>query len=136
MLNQISLFAENKKGALRCITSVLAQAHINIYTMLANDSAEFGIIRLIVTDPDKALKALQDAGYQCRLDKVLAIDMSDAPGTLDGILSNLQEANVSIDYLYISYNRQTSTPVAVFKTSEPETEMFLRGKGYILLNSI
>jgi hypothetical protein len=104
--------------------------------MLANDSAEFGIIRLIVTDPDKALKALQDAGYQCRLDKVLAIDMSDAPGTLDGILSNLQEANVSIDYLYISYNRQTSTPVAVFKTSEPETETFLRGKGYILLNSI
>ncbi|WP_288945105.1 ACT domain-containing protein [uncultured Megasphaera sp.] len=136
MLNQISLFAENKKGALRRITSVLAQAHINIYTMLANDSAEFGIIRLIVTDPDKALKALQDAGYQCRLDKVLAIDMSDAPGTLDGILSNLQEANVSIDYLYISYNRQTSTPVAVFKTSEPETETFLRGKGYILLDSI
>lgn len=136
MLNQISLFAENKKGALRRITSVLAQAHINIYTMLANDSAEFGIIRLIVTDPDNALKALQVAGYQCRLDKVLAIDMSDAPGTLDGILSNLQEANVSIDYLYISYNRQTSTPVAVFKTSEPETETFLRGKGYILLDSI
>ena len=136
MLNQISVFAENKKGALRRITSVLAQAHINIYTMLANDSAEFGIIRLIVTDPDNALKALQDAGYQCRLDKVLAIDMSDAPGTLDGILSNLQEANVSIDYLYISYNRQTSTPVAVFKTSEPETETFLRGKGYILLDSI
>lgn len=136
MLNQISLFAENKKGALRRITSVLAQAHINIYTMLANDSAEFGIIRLIVTDPDNALKALQDAGYQCRLDKELAIDMSDAPGTLDGILSNLQEANVSIDYLYISYNRQTSTPVAVFKTSEPETETFLRGKGYILLDSI
>ena len=136
MLNQNSLFAENMKCSLRGITSGLSQAHINIYTMLANDSAEFGIIRLIVTDPDKALKALQDAGYQCRLDKVLAIDMSDAPGTLDGILSNLQEANVSIDYLYISYNRQTSPPIAVFKTSEPETETFLRGKGYILLNSI
>lgn len=136
MLHQISLFAENEKGALRRITSVLAQSHINIYTMLANDSAEFGIIRLIVTEPEKALQALQQAGYQCRLDKVLAIDMSDAPGTLDGILANLQEANVSIDYLYISYNRQTSTPVAVFRTSEPETETFLRGKGYILLDSI
>lgn len=136
MLHQISLFAENEKGALRRITFVLAQANINIYTMLANDSAEFGIIRLIVTEPEKALHALQEAGYQCRLDKVLAIDMSDAPGTLDGILLNLQEANVSIDYLYISYNRQTSTPVAVFKTSEPETETFLRGKGYVLLDSI
>ena len=136
MLHQISLFAENTKGALCRITSVLAQSHINIYTMLANDSAEFGIIRLIVTDPDKAKEVLSSAGYQCRLDKVIAIDMSDEPGTLYKILENLQEANVDIDYLYISYNRQASTPVAVFKTSEPEAETFLRGKGYDLLDSI
>ena len=67
MLNQISLFTENKQGALRKMTHVLAQAHVNLYTMLANDSAEFGIIRLIVTDPEKALQVLQDAGYQLSL---------------------------------------------------------------------
>lgn len=136
MLRQISLFAENTKGALRRITAVLAEADINIYTMLANDSAEFGIIRLIVTDPEKACRSLVNAGYQCRLDKVIAVNMSDEPGTLDKILENMQEANVSIDYLYISYNRKTSTPVAVLKTSEPETETFLRGKGYDLLDTI
>ena len=135
MLNQISLFAENTKGALSRITTVLADANINIYTMLANDSAEFGIIRLIVTDPDAAQAALQEAGYQCRLSRVIALKMSDEPGTLDKILKNLQSAKINIDYLYISYDRQAAMPVAIFKTSEPETETFLRGKGYDLLNS-
>ncbi|MCH4188719.1 MAG: amino acid-binding protein [Megasphaera sp.] len=136
MLNQVSVFAENTKGALRKMTSVLADADVNIYTMLANDSAEFGIIRLIMTNPEKATKTLQEAGYQCRMDKVIAIDMADTPGSLDRILNNLLEANIGIDYLYISYNRETATPVAVFKTSEPETETFLRGKGYALLDKI
>lgn len=136
MLSQISLFTANNKGALRMMTHVLAEAQVNLYTMLANDSAEFGIIRLIVDQPEKALDVLVRAGYQCRMDRVLAIDMVDTPGSLDKILENLQGANVNIDYLYISYDRQTGTPVAVFKTSEPETETFLRGKGYRLLDSI
>jgi len=135
MLNQISLFAENMKGALSRITTVLASADINIYTMLANDSAEFGIIRLIVTNPDAALTALHEAGYQCRHDRVIALKMDDTPGSLNKILKNLEDANINIDYLYISYDRQAAMPVAIFKTGEPETETFLRGKGYELLNS-
>ena len=133
MLNQVSVFAENTKGALRKMTSVLADANIN--TMLANDSAEFGIIRLIVTDPELAVAKLQEAGYQCHTDKVVAVEMGDTPGCLDKILDNLRQANISIDYLYISYNRQAGTPVAVFKTREMETETFLRGKGYTLLDT-
>ena len=135
MLNQISLFAENSKGALYKITSVLAKNNINIYTMLANDSAEFGIIRLIVTDPQVAIKALQEAGYQCRLDKVIALEMDDTPGCLDKILKELAEANVTLSYLYISYDREKSRPVAIFKADEPETETFLRGRGATLLDT-
>ena len=135
MLNQISLFAANTKGALSKMTSVLAESDINIYTMLATDSAEFGIIRLIVDKPEPAKKALEEAGYQCRLDKVIAIDMaSDKPGTLNRILSDLRNANVMIRYLYISFDRKDSTPIAVFSTNEPETETFLKGKGYRLLS--
>ncbi|MBO5605564.1 MAG: amino acid-binding protein, partial [Acidaminococcaceae bacterium] len=117
------------------ITSVLAEADINIYTMLATDSAEFGIIRLIVDKPEEAKDALEKAGYQCHLDKVIAIDMaSDKPGTLNRILGDLRNANVMIRYLYISFDRSDSTPIAVFCTNEPETETFLRGKGYRLLD--
>lgn len=135
MLNQISLFAENTRGALYRITSVLAAHRINIYTMLANDSAEFGIIRLIVTEPEVALAALKEAGYQCRLDRVIALEMDDTPGCLDRILQALEEANITLRYLYISYDRQASRPVAIFKADEPETETFLRGRGATLLDS-
>jgi len=135
MLNQISLFAANTKGALSKITGVLADSDINIYTMLATDSAEFGIIRLIADKPEAAKTVLEKAGYQCRLDKVIAIDMaSDKPGTLNRILKDLRDANVMIRYLYISFDRNDSTPIAVFCTNEPETETFLRGKGYRLLD--
>ena len=135
MLNQISLFAANTKGALSKMTAVLAESDVNIYTMLATDSAEFGIVRLIVDKPESAKLALEAAGYQCRLDKVIAIDMaSDKPGTLNRILADLQNANVMIRYLYISFDRKDSTPIAVFSTNEPETETFLKGKGYRLLD--
>ena len=135
MLHQVSVFAENNKGTLRKMTSILADTNINIYTMLANDSAEFGIIRLIVTDPELAVQELKKAGYQCHMDRVVAVEMGDTPGCLDKILDHLCQANVAIDYLYISYNRQTATPVAIFKTREMETETFLRGKGYNLLDT-
>lgn len=130
MPNQVSLFAENTRGALCNITKVLAAADININTMLTNDSAEYGIVRLIVDKPEKALEVLQAAGYQGRLDHVTAVNMPDDPGSLDKILNDLNNGRINIDYLYISYDRHAATPIAVMKTSEPETETFLTGKGY------
>lgn len=135
MLNQISVFAENKNGGLFKMTSVLAKANINIYTMLANDSAEYGIVRLIVDQPDKAVEAMHAANYQCRLDKVIAVKMQDVPGYLDGILANMNAANINISYLYISFDRDNAQPVVVFKTEEPETATFLIGKGYELIEA-
>ena len=135
MLNQISLFAENKKGGLFKVTSILAKANINIYTMLANDSAEYGIVRLIVDKPEIAIDTLRAAGYQCRQDKVIAVKMEDTPGYLDGILEAVSGANISIAYLYISFDRDTNQPVVVFKTDEPETATFLIGRGYNLIEN-
>jgi hypothetical protein len=136
MLKQISIFAANTQGALGKITDELAHQDINIYTMLATDSAEFGIVRIIVDNAEKAQEALQKVGYQCRIDYVIAVDMaSDKPGTLNRILANLNKANVNIRYLYISFDRQTSTPIVVLQTDEPETETFLQGKGYRLIEN-
>lgn len=133
MLNQVSLFAENIEGGLFKITSILAQANINIYTMLANDSAEYGIVRLVVDKPEVAIAALKAEGYQCRQDKVIAVEMNDTPGYLDGILAAMHGANIDISYLYISFDRETGKPVVVFKTAEPETATFLIGRGYKLI---
>jgi hypothetical protein len=136
MLRQISLFSENNRGTLQKITNVLSNADINIYSMLANDSAEFGIIRIIVDNPDKALTALRDAGYQCRIDTVIAVKMADTPGSLDKILKALSDANVSLSYLYISYDRESNAPVAIFKADDPEAETFLEGIGCDLVTSM
>jgi hypothetical protein len=136
MLKQISIFAANTQGALGKITNELAKQNINIYTMLATDSAEFGIVRIIVDNAEKAKEQLTGAGYQCRIDYVIAVDMaSDKPGTLNRILANLEKANVNIRYLYISFDRETSSPIVVMQTDEPETETFLQGKGYRLIES-
>ena len=135
MLKQVSLFTENTEGGLFKITSILAKADINIYTMLANDSAEFGIIRLIVDKPELAIDVLNHNGYQCRQDKVIAVVMEDTPGYLDGILAAIHGANIDISYLYISFDRSTVKPVVIFKTNEPETATFLIGRGYKLLES-
>lgn len=134
MLQQVSIFTANRQGALSRMTSILAKENINIYTMLANDSAEFGIVRLIVDKSEEAALILEKEGYQCRVDLVIAVDMgSDKPGALDCILGDLQAANVMIRYLYISFDRATSSPIAVFSTTESETEAFLKGKGYKLV---
>ena len=135
MLNQVSLFTENNQGGLSKITAILAKSDINIYTMLASDSAEFGIVRLIVNNAALASEALKAEGYQCRLDKVIGIKMTDTPGCLDGILKAVREANIDISYLYISFDRSTVKPVVIFKTNEPETATFLIGRGYKLLES-
>lgn len=135
MLKQVSLFTENTEGGLYKVTSTLAKADINIYTMLANDSAEFGIIRLIVDKPEVAIDVLREAGYQCRQDKVIAVNMDDTPGYLDGILAAIHSANIDISYLYISFDRNTGKPVVILKTQEPETATFLIGKGYDLIEN-
>lgn len=135
MLSQISVFTANTKGALHQITSLLAENDISLYTMLATDSAEFGIIRLIADQPEKAKSILEASGYQCRLDPIIAVDMrSDKPGALNRILADLTDANVMIRYLYISFDRETGSPIAIFNTTESETEAFLKGKGYQLVD--
>ena len=71
MLKQISIYAENKKGMLQSITGILAREEINIMGSVTNDSAEYGIIRMVVSDPEKALEALSKEGYICRKTDVL-----------------------------------------------------------------
>ena len=70
MIRQLSIFAENKKGAMNRITQILYDAGINMNTLITNDSAEYGIIRMLVSETDRAAQALQGAGYMCHTDFV------------------------------------------------------------------
>ena len=98
MLRQVSVYAENKKGALKVITGILTEAQINILGSVTNDSAEYGIIRMVVTDPDKAQEILQKAGYLCRLTNVLGIEVEDEVGSLNRVLAAFLESNINVNY--------------------------------------
>ena len=102
MIKQISIFAENQKGAMLKMTGVLVDANINMYSLITNDSAEFGIVRILTSDSEKAARVLQEAGYLCHLDDVIALEISDAPGSLHHLLRDIHYSNVNIDYLYVT----------------------------------
>lgn len=131
MLSQLSVFAENTRGTMADITAVLAREDINITALVTNDSAEYGIVRMIVTDPQKAEDALRGAGYQCRLASVMGVYIEDVPGSLSGLLAEVKDSGVNVDYLYVSYDRETATPIAILHTSYvDELASHLTTQGY------
>ena len=133
MLKQVSVFGENSKGTLQKITSILAEAEINIWGSVTNDSAEFGIIRMVVSDPEMAQEKLTEAGYMCRLSNVLGVEVADEVGNLNRLLLALSESN-SINYMYLSFNRDSGKPVMVFNTDGIwEVQECLKSKGYNLI---
>ncbi len=134
MLKQLSIYAENKKGAAQAITGLLAEQDINILGSVINDGAEFGIIRMVVSDPEKALHALEDAGYLCRLIDVLGVEVADEVGNLNKLLKALSDSNVNATYIYLSFNRDTGKPIMVMHAEDIlETESCLESKGFSLL---
>lgn len=131
MIRQISVFAENAKGTMKHITQVLEDARINMSILITNDSAEYGIIRMLVNDTDRAVEALRAAGYLCRSEQVLAVEISDDVGSLNRLLGVLSDGNINIDYLYVTYSLVSKLPYAILKTQDMwEVEEFLAGRGY------
>ena len=134
MTEQISIFAENKKGAMSTITGLLKDAGINIRSILTNDSGEFGTIRMLVSDVPLAREVFEKAGYQVHIDRVIGIYMEDRCGGLHDILQSIADSNINIHYVYISYDRTNASPIAIMKTSGyAEVESCLKSKGYRLL---
>ncbi|MBQ1488106.1 MAG: amino acid-binding protein [Lachnospiraceae bacterium] len=131
MLKQLSIYAENKKGTMRNITEILSEENINIWGSVTNDSAEFGIIRMIVSDPDLAKEKLEKAGYYCKLCNVIGIEMADEVGALNRLLKTLYDSNINIDYIYLSFNRDSGLPVQILHADDtPEVEVCIRSKGF------
>lgn len=98
--HQISIFAENKPGRLAKVTSVLASKKINIRAITISSSNEFGVINMIVDDPDKAYRALSEAGLTVSLKPVVAVLMPDRPGGLDKLVHALSDRGINIENAY------------------------------------
>ena len=131
MLKQVSIYAENKKGCFQNITGLLNGNSINILGSVTNDSAEYGIIRMVVSDPEKCVEVLKNNGYICKTTTVLAVECPDEVGALDKILKTLYSSNINVNYIYLSFNRDSGLPIMVMHTEDvAQVENILINKGY------
>lgn len=133
-MKQVSIYAENKKGTMKKITEILLRQGINILGSVTNDSAEYGIVRMVVSDAEGASKALQEEGFICRLTEVIGAEVEDEVGNLNKMLTILMDSNISVDYLYLSFNRDSGKPIMVFHCEDiMEVSACLKSKGYTVL---
>lgn len=131
MLKQVSIYAENKKGCFQSITGLLNENSINILGSVTNDSAEYGIIRMVVSDPERCVEVLKENGYICKTTPVLAVECPDEVGALDKILKTLYSSNINVNYIYLSFNRDSGLPIMVMHTEDAaQVENILINKGY------
>lgn len=120
IINQISVFLENKSGRLADVTKVLADGGINLRAMTIADTADFGILRIIVNDPEKTCKLLEENGFTVRITKVLGIEIEDKPGGLHKIMDIFKNSGVNIEYLYVTLENEGNKAVVVFKVEDIE----------------
>ena len=131
IVRQLSVFLENKPGRLCAATDTLAKNGINISALTLADTAEFGILRMIVDQPDLARDVLTESGVIVRISEVIAVAMDDTPGGAVGILHLLSEEGISIEYMYACVGRLSGKAIMVIRTDDPEkaTEVLHR-EGY------
>jgi hypothetical protein len=119
-ITQLSVFLENKPGRLSHPCRVLADAGINILTLALADTHQFGIMRLIVKDPQKAKKALEAAGCVVNLTDVVAIEVPDRPGGLAEVLMAIEKSALNLEYMYAFTFRREDKAIIVFRFEDPD----------------
>ncbi|WP_027399745.1 ACT domain-containing protein [Anaerovorax odorimutans] len=121
LIKQISIFTQNKKGSLSQITEILDAHKIDIRAIAIFDTTEYGILRMVVDDPDKAVELLKAEGIVAKVSKVIAVEPEDKPGALNEIFTVLRDNDLNIEYIYSFVMRKTEMPYIVLKLDNQET---------------
>lgn len=120
-VSQLSVFLENKPGQLSIPCKALSDAGINIVTLSLADTHQFGILRLIVRDREKARQVLKDAGCVVNVTEVVAIEVADEPGGLARILAVIEDRNINLEYMYAFTYRAQDKAVLIFRFEQPDS---------------
>lgn len=118
-IDQISIFLENKAGRLAEVTNILDASSINIKALSLADTSEFGILRLIVDDHEKAQVALKDKGFTVSKTSVIAVEVEHQPGGLNRILQILEKRGINVEYMY-GFPYQGAAAIIVFRFDRAE----------------
>lgn len=125
---QLSIFLENKSGRLTEVTELLGRAGINLSAMSIADNSDFGILRCIVSEPERALRVLRDEGFAVKATDVIGFTCPNASGALSTIMRQLSDAGVFIEYLY-SFNNGDRANVVIRPTDLKACERILQQNG-------
>ncbi len=119
-IKQISVFVENKSGNLADVTGLLASNKIDIGALSLADTTDFGIVRMIVSDTQKAVDILKSKGFAVKCTEVTAIAVEDVPGGLSKILEEMKEKNIAVEYMYAFVGKSESCAMVVMRVSDPD----------------
>ena len=133
-IRQLTVFVENKQGALVSITELLSDNNINIRALSIAETEDFGILRLIVNEEATAEKILTDAGYLIRMTDVVGVKIGDAPGKLSSALKVLDDNNINMEYLYAFMTRTEKHAYVVIRVEDNnEAENVLENAGFHII---
>ena len=113
MIKQLSIFLENKKGRMWKALDVLEKAEINIRALSLADTSDFGILRLVVPEPDRAQEVLEENGFLVKVGEVIAVGITDKPGGLNKILKILNKSGINLEYLYAFVEQNKNRAIVV-----------------------
>ena len=120
MVYQISVFLENRAGQFAEITTILAENSIDLRAISIAETADYGVLRLIVDDAQKATSILMQHGYLMSMTPVLVVAVSDQPGGIAPVLATLAEGNIDIEYMYSLFTHSEGKAYIVFRVAETE----------------
>lgn len=135
-IEQISIFLENTNGRLAEVTRILGNHQINLRAISIADTADFGILRLIVDHPQKSLEILKAEGFTATVTEVIGVEVPDQPGGLSQVMHTFEENNVNIEYLYSSLERNRNRAVVMFRIENIDQGLqILQEKGVTLVKN-
>ncbi len=136
VIKQLSVFLENSPGRLKAATKVLAEAKINMRALTLADTADFGVLRIIVDKPEEAMSILKKNHFAVKMTEVLAVEMDDTPGGLNTVLETLENSLVNIEYMYAFMGSKPRKALVIFRVDKLEKAIeCLRKEGVRLIST-
>ena len=134
MAVQISVFIENKEGRIKKAIDTLAKVGVNIRALSVGDTTKYGILRLIVSDNEKAIKALEDDGFIVKESEVIVIAVPDKPNGLNSTLAILDDADINLEYIYAFVSSNPNEAIVAMKVEDTQKaiEVFEKNNAKIL----
>ncbi len=121
LVQQVYCFIENKSGRLSEIADVLSQNNININALQLADASEYGVLRMIVNDPEKAKQVLRDSGVMCKVSTALAIAIDDVPGGFAKALHLLTDEGIDVKYMYACISNANGKALMIVSVDDPQS---------------